>query len=752
MRNLLGSLAVFVISAAATYSAEEPPRPTKIVLIAGPITGHGKDTHEYEKNVILLKHLLDTSPNVGGIVTETHFKGWPQDESTLDDADTIVMISDGGDHKETNHPLYVGNRMEVLEQQMKRGCGFVQFHWSTFNPSRFHDKITEWVGGYFDYEKGEGPRNWYSAIKTWEGPTQLGVADHPIARGVKPFRVQEEFYYNIRFRDDDPRLQPILKTRPPGETEDYTVGWAVEREDGGRGFGFTGGHFYRNWWNDDFRKLILNAIVWSSGGDVPSGGVASTLGEPMRALIITGHNHPAHDWRKVTAALIPALELDPRMVVEVTEHVEDLATARIYDYDLLVFNYSNWDRPGLSNEGKENFVNYLGKGGGLAVIHFANGCFTDTIPNEESDWPEFRTKIVRRIWLHGEGNSGHDAFGDFTVDITDAGQQHPITAGLDSFPTTDELYFRQHGEMPITPLASARSNVTGEEEPMAFAYNYGKGRVFQTVLGHADVSVRRAAAIIRRGSVWAAGRDQISFDPPVELTENVLFRSGSPWTYEESLKNETASLPIVDPLGEGRFDKALDARAGAVAVDGREDFRKPPLTVECWAKLDSKDSYNILVANESKSSATHWEIFATAKSGHYTAYLPGMKPDHVRAPVDITDGEWHYLAMIYEPDQVRLYIDGEEVASGAVERQRDDTVAGPLVIGGLVVESLGCHGMIDEVRISRGVRSVTAVPAEPFSADDQTIGLWRFDELAATGRFADTSAAKASGQLRAKKN
>jgi hypothetical protein len=98
------------------------------------------------------------------------------------------------------------------------------------------------------------------------------------------------------------------------------VGWAVERKDGGRGFGFTGGHYFANWWLPDFRRLVLNAIAWTAKIDVPAGGVESTLEEPVRALILTGHNHPAHDWRTTTAALIHVLEQDPRMKVEVTEN------------------------------------------------------------------------------------------------------------------------------------------------------------------------------------------------------------------------------------------------------------------------------------------------------------------------------------------------------------------------------------------------------------------------------------------------
>ena len=53
------------------------------------------------------------------------------------------------------------------------------------------------------------------------------------------------------------------------------LAWAYERPDGGRGFGFTGGHFHRNWGHDDFRTIVLNAITWCAQAEVPSEGVPS---------------------------------------------------------------------------------------------------------------------------------------------------------------------------------------------------------------------------------------------------------------------------------------------------------------------------------------------------------------------------------------------------------------------------------------------------------------------------------------------
>jgi type 1 glutamine amidotransferase len=64
--------------------------------------------------------------------------------------------------------------------------------------------------------------------------------------------------------------QQVLEAKQP-----QVVAWAVERKDGGRGFGFTGGHFHKGWANDNQRTLVLNAIVWSAKAEVPAGGITT---------------------------------------------------------------------------------------------------------------------------------------------------------------------------------------------------------------------------------------------------------------------------------------------------------------------------------------------------------------------------------------------------------------------------------------------------------------------------------------------
>lgn len=725
-----------------------PGPPKKIVLIAGK-KSHGPGVHEYEKSVKLLKVMLDNAANVSNVRTQIHFDGWPEDPRTLDDADTIMTISDGQDgDKFSPVPWMTPERMQVIERHMQRGCGFVTFHFSTFTPDVYGPQILEWGGGYFDWQNDRGEHEWYSAIRTLEADVQV-AKDHPVTRGLKPFHFRDEFYYKIRFRDGDKRRRPILWVPDLGGTPDeQTVAWAVERDNGGRGFGTTTGHFYDNWQDANYRKLILNAILWTARADVPEGGVEAQYfsdedvnrqlaGKPIKAAIVTGHQYPGHHWRETSVALEDALRVDPRMEVTSIPDPEFLAKPELRDYDVILFNYCNWEQPqGISADAQAGFVRYLREGGGLVLVHFSNGAFHFSLPKAgESDWPEYRN-ICRRVWNH-QGKSGHDAYGRFTVNISDG--DHPITRGMQPFETIDELYFRQEGDQPIHVIATARSQVTGQDEPMAFVYEYGQGRVLQTVLGHAAESLQTAGAreLVRRGAVWAASREQIS----------KYLLHASPAVPGGAAAPVGAWPPKQQPLVEGRFGQTLDARVSGAFVQATALFRDPPLTVECWARLAGKETFNILVAQELKSSATHWELFSMAESGHLTAYLPGMAPDHIRSTTDICDGRWHYVAMQYESNRVRLFVDGAKVAEEPIRFVGGQPENGELAIGSLPSRDIGCNGWVDEVRISRGRRDVGKVPEAPFTADADTLGLWHLDALEESACTPDASSRNQPARL-----
>ncbi|NPU96215.1 MAG: DUF1080 domain-containing protein [Candidatus Omnitrophica bacterium] len=244
----------------------------KIVLVAGK-KSHGHGTHEHNGGVLLLKHCLDPFPEVLAV---TYLDGWPADPTAFDNADSLLFFMDGGG----GNPMIQDNRLAILSERMKAGAGLVVLHYAVEVPKeRGGAEFLDWIGGYYERPYSTNPI-WTAEFKS--------LPEHPITRGVQPFTIEDEWYFNMRFRPGMEGVTPILSAIPPdnvrgteaakahpGRSE--IVAWCVERPDGGRGFGFTGGHFHKNWGNDNYRTIILNAIFWTAKLEVPEGGVPSQV-------------------------------------------------------------------------------------------------------------------------------------------------------------------------------------------------------------------------------------------------------------------------------------------------------------------------------------------------------------------------------------------------------------------------------------------------------------------------------------------
>jgi type 1 glutamine amidotransferase len=252
----------------------------KLVLVAGK-PSHAPGQHEFRAGAMLFKKCLDAS--CPQIVSEVYPGGWPKDPTAFDNADGILFFADGGG----GHPVLQSNRLAQIDALAKRGVGIACLHYGVEVPKeKGGPEFLNWIGGYFEPHWSVNP-HWTLA------QTQLAQG-HPITRGVKPFEINDEWYYHMRFRDPSDDVTMILTAVPPDETREQPDGphsnnptvraakgarealaWAYERPSGGRGFGCTGGHFHKNWENEDFRRLMLNALVWTCGADVPEGGVTS---------------------------------------------------------------------------------------------------------------------------------------------------------------------------------------------------------------------------------------------------------------------------------------------------------------------------------------------------------------------------------------------------------------------------------------------------------------------------------------------
>ncbi|NHN31900.1 ThuA domain-containing protein [Paenibacillus agricola] len=225
----------------------------------------------------------------------------------------------------------------------------------------------------------------------------------------------------------------------------------------------------------------------------------------IKVLLISGNdNHKWHHWEETTPLIKEALEEKESIHVTVSYEIEVLADESLLAFDVIAFNYCNWQDPTeLSAQAKTNLVAFAEQGGGLVILHFANGAFHFSLPEAgQSDWSEYR-RMVPRVWNH-HGGSRHDRYGEFEVTITDG--SHPITQGIPSFMVQDELYFHQEGEVDIHILYSAVSQITNQAEPLAWVSQYHSSRVYQTLLGHDRNAylVEEVRETLRRGTIWAA--------------------------------------------------------------------------------------------------------------------------------------------------------------------------------------------------------------------------------------------------------
>ncbi len=168
-------------------------------------------------------------------------------------------------------------------------------------------------------------------------------------------------------------------------------------------------------------------------------------------------------------------------------------------------------------------------------------------------------------------------------------------------------------------------------------------------------------------------------------------------------------------------------------LPGKAEYRQLPLTVECRVTLKDANGYNILVANDTKASGMHWELFTHPGSGKLSAYLPGFRPDHVHTPIAICTGQTYYVALQLAENRVRIFIDGKLAADAAVARNDRPEMPGGFAIGRLVEGNLSSRGTIHWLRISRGLREIPPSSLETISTDDQTIDAWQFAETATSG-------------------
>jgi type 1 glutamine amidotransferase len=273
---LAGAVAAASQSPAAAGAANK-----KIVFLAGPKDHGAEGRHEYEKDLRILAGALGAASNLKGISTEIFVGKAPRDPAVYANAAAVVIESSSDRDAREIHPLFppeqqTTNRnydqetlafLKMLDGRMRAGMGIVVLHYANW--------VEHWVARryYLDWTGGlwvqGGSRN---PVDQWTMTPKN--PDHPILRGVKEWSYRDEVFCRFFLPPDLKRTELIIGTPAKATIGPQLASWAYERDGGGRAFVMGGPDFHDNMTTvADFRRFLVNGVVWAAGMDVPPGGV-----------------------------------------------------------------------------------------------------------------------------------------------------------------------------------------------------------------------------------------------------------------------------------------------------------------------------------------------------------------------------------------------------------------------------------------------------------------------------------------------
>ena len=479
-----------------------------------------------------------------------------------------------------------------------------------------------------------------------------------------------------------------------------------------------------------FRLLLASMLAIS---------YSTAAGPKLSALVIDGMNN--HDWAAGTRAIQSILEGSGRFTVTVSTWP---ATPDFRHYDVVIDNFNGghtaegtrWPR-----EVEQALENYVRGGGGLVVFHAANNAFLN--------WPEFNDMIglgwrdktfgegiaigpggaVVRI-PKGEGlNPGHGPRHDFDVFVRDAA--HPITRGLPSHwaHPSEQLTHGQHGPaQDLDILTYAFSEVSHQGEPMDWVRQYGRGRVYTTMLGHTwkdelnpnldDVSFQ---ALLARGAEWAA-TGQVTL--PADLGWRPLFDGKTLEGWEPRGDCHWSVLPDGSLLGQRTRGtapadrKQYDGWLGLQAwLYTKAEYGEFDLHVEYWIPAGGNSGVSIR-----DRSRAHSAIDESDAARPDLAAFPKTTPAHIGYEIQIIAddreiypsgsiyslvpaktgvqrlGAWNSMEIESRNARIRVRLNGQTVAEGPGEEARSKT--GPI---GLQLHDRFSTAMFRNIRIRENV-------------------------------------------------
>jgi type 1 glutamine amidotransferase len=249
-----------------TVIADEPPRKQQVLLLAQSPDGHPPAAHEYIASLRIMDLMLRQQPRIETrmIIADSP---WSDGPALLDRADAAVLfLAEGAKWVSAD-----AERHAAFQRLAERKGGLTCLHWAMgTKPAENVPAFTALFGGCHG-----GPDRKYQFLETELRPT--AAATHPVTTGIVPLTVRDEFYYALKWAQEPgsaaqvsgtSTIAPLMEAHIDDEWQ--TVAWAWDRPDGGRSFGFSGLHYHGNWSRPEYRRLVLQGVLWTLGREIPS--------------------------------------------------------------------------------------------------------------------------------------------------------------------------------------------------------------------------------------------------------------------------------------------------------------------------------------------------------------------------------------------------------------------------------------------------------------------------------------------------
>jgi len=276
----------------------------------------------------------------------------------------------------------------------------------------------------------------------------------------------------------------------------------------------------------------------------------------LSVLIVDGLSE--HDWKRTTRIVKKILfdsglfdvDVSTTPAVAADEDEWDAWRPDFSKYDVVLNNFNGGNEAGATHWPRpveESLQKYVSGGGGLVVFHSALTSFPQWPAYNEMTGLAWRNEAIGPTLVVDENENvvrvpkdqgpiaGHGPAHDFQVTTSTA--EHPITDGFPKrwMQPREQLYHGLQGTASNpTVLSYAWSKDCKSNQPVDWVVEFGKGRVYATILGHlsktsTDVNLRSVGfqTALIRGTQWA-GCGRVTYPVPEDFPAANTFGISEP--------------------------------------------------------------------------------------------------------------------------------------------------------------------------------------------------------------------------------